>query len=57
MNYNETFQSRLEAQKKNVLSSPIMESLELSKINDKRIQEIYDAMSAVTGKPVYSDFA
>lgn len=57
MNYNETFQSRLAAQKKSVLSSPITEQLEISKINDQRIQEIYDAMSAVTGKPVYSDFA
>lgn len=57
MNYSETFQSRLEAQKKSVLSSPIMESLELSKINDKRIEELYSQMSEVTGKPVYSDFS
>lgn len=57
MNYNETFQARLAAQKKNVLSSPITEQLEISKLNDARIQELYDSMSAVTGKPVYADFA
>ena len=57
MNYNETFAQRLEAQKKSILSSPIMESLELSKINDKRIEELYAKMSEVTGKPVYSDFS
>ena len=57
MNYNETFQSRLAAQKKSILSSPITEQLEISKINDQRIQEIYDAMTQITGKPVYADFS
>ena len=57
MNYQETFDKRLEEQKKAVASSPIMENIEISKINDNRADEIMEKMSEISGKPVYADFA
>ena len=57
MNYQETFNAKLEAQKKAVVNNPIVENLELSKINDQKIEKLYSDMSAITGKPVYSDFS
>ena len=57
MNYQETYNAKLEAQKKAVLSSAITENIELAKLNDEKIEKLYEDMSAITGKPVYSDFS
>lgn len=56
-NYEKIFAERLEAQRNAILGNKINEKLEIAKLNNKKLDEIYSAMETIVGKPVYGDFA
>lgn len=54
--YNQMYADKLAALKESVVGSKIMDALEIKKIGNSKIDQICEAMTKITGKPVYEDF-
>lgn len=57
MSFSKTYEEKVKAQKEACFNSSITEMLEMKSISNKKLQEIMDKMSKITGKPVYEDFS
>lgn len=56
-NYEKLFAERLEAQRKAIIGNKINERLEISKLNNAKLDKLYSDMEDIVGKPVYGDFS